>query len=307
MLIFASAMKNTPKRYTVTAALPYANGGIHLGHLAGAYLPADIYVRYRRLKGDDVIFVCGSDEHGVPITLGARKEGITPQAFVDKYHLLMKNSFEEFGISFNIYSRTSNKIHHETAQEFFLTLYKKNDFIEETSLQFYDEQEKTYLADRYIQGTCPNCSYEKAYGDQCERCGTSLSPKDLINPVSALSGKSPVLKETKHWFLPLQKYESWLREWILEGHKDDWKSNVYGQCKSWLDQGLQPRAMTRDLDWGVKVPLPDSDGRYCKIKTFRAICREPFECKPRIYQSSPWQLRTRFVIGYQKLRQTELC
>jgi methionyl-tRNA synthetase len=265
MLIFASAMKNTPKRYTVTAALPYANGGIHLGHLAGAYLPADIYVRYRRLKGDDVLFVCGSDEHGVPITLGARKEGITPQSFVDKYHLLMKNSFEEFGISFNIYSRTSNKIHHETAQEFFLNLYKKNDFIEETSLQFYDEQEKTYLADRYIQGTCPNCSYEKAYGDQCERCGTSLSPKDLINPVSALSGKSPVLKETKHWFLPLQKYETWLREWILEGHKDDWKSNVYGQCKSWLDQGLQPRAMTRDLDWGVKVPLPDSEGKVLYV------------------------------------------
>lgn len=265
MLIFASAMKNIPKRYTVTAALPYANGGIHLGHLAGAYLPADIYVRYRRLKGDDVLFVCGSDEHGVPITLGARKEHITPQAFVDKYHLLMKNSFEEFGISFDIYSRTSGKIHHETAQDFFLKLYKKNDFVEETSLQYYDEQEQTYLADRYIQGTCPNCRYEKAYGDQCERCGTSLSPKDLINPVSALSGKSPVLKETKHWFLPLQKYEGWLREWILEGHKADWKSNVYGQCKSWLDQGLQPRAMTRDLDWGVKVPLPDSEGKVLYV------------------------------------------
>lgn len=258
-------MKNTPKRYTVTAALPYANGGIHLGHLAGAYLPSDIYVRYRRLRGDDVLFVCGSDEHGVPITLGARKEGITPQQFVDKYHELMKSSFEQFGISFDIYSRTSNKIHHETAQEFFLNLYKKNDFVEETSQQYYDEQEKTFLADRYIQGTCPNCGYEKAYGDQCERCGTSLSPKDLINPFSALSGKPPVLKETKHWFLPLQHYEPWLREWILEGHKEDWKSNVYGQCKSWLDSGLQPRAMTRDLEWGVKVPLPGAEGKVLYV------------------------------------------
>ncbi|HUM47110.1 MAG TPA: methionine--tRNA ligase, partial [Chitinophagales bacterium] len=265
ILIFASAMKNTPKRYTVTAALPYANGGIHLGHLAGAYLPSDIYVRYRRLRGDDVLFVCGSDEHGVPITLGARKEGITPQQFVDKYHELMKSSFEQFGISFDIYSRTSNKIHHETAQEFFLNLYKKNDFVEETSQQYYDEQEKTFLADRYIQGTCPNCGYEKAYGDQCERCGTSLSPKDLINPFSALSGKPPVLKETKHWFLPLQHYEPWLREWILEGHKEDWKSNVYGQCKSWLDSGLQPRAMTRDLEWGVKVPLPGAEGKVLYV------------------------------------------
>lgn len=265
MLIFASAMKNTPKRYTVTAALPYANGGIHLGHLAGAYIPSDIYVRYRRLRGDDIIFVCGSDEHGVPITLGARKEGITPQQFVDKYHQLMKSSFEQFGISFDIYARTSNKVHHETAQDFFLNLYKKHDFIEETSLQFYDEQEKTFLADRYIQGTCPNCGYEKAYGDQCERCGTSLSPKDLINPISALSGKSPILKETKHWFLPLQNYEGWLREWILDSHKDDWKANVYGQCKSWLDQGLQPRAMTRDLDWGVKVPLPDAEGKVLYV------------------------------------------
>ncbi|MEO6166374.1 MAG: methionine--tRNA ligase [Chitinophagales bacterium] len=258
-------MKNPPKRYTVTAALPYANGGIHLGHLAGAYIPSDIYVRYRRLRGDDVLFVCGSDEHGVPITLGARKEGITPQQFVDKYHQLMKGSFEKFGISFDIYSRTSNKIHHETAQEFFLNLYNKNDFIEETSQQYYDEQENTFLADRYIQGTCPNCGYEKAYGDQCERCGTSLSPKDLINPFSALSGKPPVLKETKHWFLPLQNYEPWLREWILEGHKEDWKSNVYGQCKSWLDSGLQPRAMTRDLEWGVKVPLRNSEGKVLYV------------------------------------------
>ncbi len=265
MLTFASAMKNTVSRYTITAALPYANGGIHLGHLAGAYIPSDIYARYRRLRGDDIIFVCGSDEHGVPITLGARKEGITPQQFVDKYHQLMKSSFEQFGISFDIYSRTSHQVHHETAQEFFLKLYRQNDFTEETSLQYYDEQEKTFLADRYIQGTCPNCSYEKAYGDQCERCGTSLSPKDLISPVSALSGKSPVLKETRHWFLPLQQYESWLREWILEGHKADWKANVYGQCKSWLDQGLQPRAMTRDLEWGVKVPLPDAAGKVLYV------------------------------------------
>ncbi|HYV92023.1 MAG TPA: methionine--tRNA ligase [Chitinophagales bacterium] len=264
-------MKNF-KRYTVTAALPYANGGIHLGHLAGAYLPADIYVRYRRLKGDDVLFICGSDEHGVPITLGARKEGISPQQFVDKYHELMKSSFAEFGISFDIYSRTSNKIHHETAQEIFLDLYTKNIFTEETSLQYYDEKEKMFLADRYIQGTCPNCGYEKAYGDQCERCGTSLSPKDLINPVSVLSGNAPVMKETKHWYLPLQNYEPWLREWILKEHKDDpenvgtgWKTNVYGQCKSWLDNGLQPRAMTRDLEWGVKVPLPNTEGKVLYV------------------------------------------
>jgi len=253
------------KRYTVTSALPYANGGIHLGHLAGAYIPADIYVRYRRLKGDDVIFICGSDEHGVPITLGARKEGITPQQFVDKYHELMKNSFAEFGISFDIYSRTSSKIHHETAQEIFLDLFKKGVFTEETSSQYYDEQEKMFLADRYIQGKCPNCGYEKAYGDQCENCGTSLSPKDLINPVSVLSGKPPVMKETKHWYLPLQNYEPWLREWILKEHKDDWKTNVYGQCKSWLDNGLQPRAMTRDLKWGVKVPLPNTEGKVLYV------------------------------------------
>jgi len=253
------------KRYTVTAALPYANGGIHLGHLAGAYLPADIYVRYRRLKGDDVIFICGSDEHGVPITLGARKEGIPPQQFVNKYHELMKKSFSEFGISFNIYSRTSNKIHHDTAQQIFLDLYKKGVFTEETSQQYYDEQEKMFLADRYIQGACPNCGYEKAYGDQCERCGTSLSPKDLINPVSVLSGKPPVLKETKHWYLPLQNYETWLRTWILENHRDDWKTNVYGQCKSWLDNGLQPRAMTRDLEWGVKVPLANTEGKVLYV------------------------------------------
>ncbi|MBX7141387.1 MAG: methionine--tRNA ligase [Chitinophagales bacterium] len=253
------------KRYTVTAALPYANGGIHLGHLAGAYIPPDIYVRYRRLNGDDVLFICGSDEHGVPITLGARKEGITPQQFVNKYHELMKKSFEAFGISFDIYSRTSNKVHHETAQQFFLDLYNKGVFTEETSLQYYDEQEKMFLADRYIQGTCPNCGYEKAYGDQCERCGTSLSPKDLKNPVSVLSGLPPVLKETKHWYLPLQNFEPWLREWILDVHKEDWKTNVYGQCKSWLDSGLQPRAMTRDLEWGVKVPLPGTEGKVLYV------------------------------------------
>ncbi len=264
-------MKN-PLRYTVTAALPYANGGIHLGHLAGAYLPADIYVRYKRLCEADVLFICGSDEHGVPITLGARREGISPQQFVDKYHNLMKESFAEFGISFDIYSRTSNAVHHETAQEIFLDLYKKNVFTRETSLQYYDEQEKMFLADRYIQGTCPNCGYEKAYGDQCERCGTSLSPKDLKDPVSVLSGKPPVQKETTHWYLPLQNYEKWLREWILVSHGDDvknngeaWKTNVYGQCKSWLDNGLQPRAMTRDLEWGVKVPLPDTEGKVLYV------------------------------------------
>lgn len=291
-------MEHTPKRYTVTAALPYANGGIHLGHLAGAYVPSDIYVRYRRMRGDDVLFVCGSDEHGVPITLGARKEGITPQQFVDKYHHLMKDSFEKFGISFDIYSRTSNQIHHETAKEFFLDLYKKNAFIEETSQQYYDEQEKTFLADRYIQGTCPNCGNEKAYGDQCERCGTSLSPKDLINPVSVLSGKPPVMKETKHWYLPLQNYESWLREWILEGHKDDWKTNVYGQCKSWLDQGLQPRAMTRDLEWGVKVPLPDSAGKVLYVWFdapigYISATKEYFLKEPGVRSQEPGQRETR--------------
>lgn len=258
-------MEKKWKRYTVTAALPYANGGIHLGHLAGAYLPADTYVRYRRLRGDDVLFICGSDEHGVPITLGARKEGITPQQFVDKYHKLMKESFEQFGISFDIYSRTSNPIHHETAQQFFLDLYNEAVFTEETSLQYYDEQEKMFLADRYIMGTCPVCGYEKAYGDQCENCGSSLSPKDLKNPVSVLSGKPPVTKETRHWYLPLNKYEPWLRKWILENHKNDWKPNVYGQCKSWLDGGLQPRAMTRDLEWGVKVPLPDAEGKVLYV------------------------------------------
>lgn len=253
------------KRYTITSALPYANGPIHIGHLAGVYVPADIYARYLRSKGESVVFIGGSDEHGVPITIKARKEGVTPQEVVDKYHNIIKKSFEEFGVSFDIYSRTSNKIHHETASEFFTTLYDKGEFIEKFSNQYYDEEHQTFLADRYITGTCPHCSFERAYGDQCENCGTSLNATDLINPKSALSGSTPVLKETKHWFLPLDKYEGWLREWILESHKEDWKSNVYGQCKSWLDTGLQPRAVTRDLDWGVKVPLEGAENKVLYV------------------------------------------
>lgn len=253
------------KRYTITSALPYANGPIHIGHLAGVYVPADIYARYLRSKGESVVFIGGSDEHGVPITIKARKEGITPQQVVDKYHAIIKKSFMDFGVSFDIYSRTSNKIHHETASEFFLNLYNKGEFIEKFSNQYYDEEHNTFLADRYITGTCPHCSFEKAYGDQCENCGTSLNATDLINPKSALSGSVPVLRETKHWFLPLDKYEGWLREWILESHKDDWKPNVYGQCKSWLDTGLQPRAVTRDLDWGVKVPVEGSEGKVLYV------------------------------------------
>jgi methionyl-tRNA synthetase len=253
------------KRYTITSALPYANGPLHIGHLAGVYVPADIFVRYLRLKGEDVVFIGGSDEHGVPITIKARQQGVTPQQIVDKYHGMIKKSFEEFGISFDIYSRTSNRIHHETASEFFTTLYEKGEFIEKTSLQYYDEATQHFLADRYITGTCPHCHFDKAYGDQCESCGTSLSPDDLISPVSVLSGNIPVKKETKHWYLPLDKYEPWLREWILEGHKDDWKTNVYGQCKSWIDQGLQPRAVTRDLDWGVKVPLEEAKDKVLYV------------------------------------------
>jgi methionyl-tRNA synthetase len=253
------------KRYTITSALPYANGPLHIGHLAGVYVPADIFVRYLRLKGEDVVFIGGSDEHGVPITIKARQQGVTPQQIVDKYHGMIKKSFEEFGISFDIYSRTSNKIHHETASEFFTTLYEKGEFIEKNSLQYFDEATQHFLADRYITGACPHCHFDKAYGDQCENCGTSLSPDDLINPVSVLSGNIPVKKETKHWYLPLDKYEPWLREWILEGHKDDWKTNVYGQCKSWIDQGLQPRAVTRDLDWGVKVPLPEAQDKVLYV------------------------------------------
>jgi methionyl-tRNA synthetase len=252
-------------RYLITSALPYANGPVHIGHLAGAYLPADIFVRYLRLKGEDVLFICGSDEHGVPITLRARKEGITPQQVVDKYHSIIKKSFEEFGISFDIYHRTSEKLHHETAQEFFKVLYDKKILTEDESEQYYDEEAKMFLADRYITGTCPNCANPNAYGDQCEKCGTSLSPRDLINPHSQLSGKAPVLKKTKHWYLPLDKMQSeWLQQWI-ESKKDEWKINVYGQCKSWLDQGLQPRAVTRDLDWGVKVPLPGVDGKVLYV------------------------------------------
>lgn len=257
--------KTDYKRYTVTTALPYANGPIHIGHLAGVYVPADIYVRYLRLKGEDVLFIGGSDEHGVPITIKARNEGITPQQVVDKYHEIIKKSFGELGISFDIYSRTSASIHHETASEFFKKLYNQGDFVEKITEQYYDEAQKQFLADRYITGTCPHCKYEKAYGDQCESCGTSLNATDLINPRSALSGNQPVMKETRHWFLPLDKYEPWLRQWILESHKDDWKTNVYGQCKSWIDQGLQPRAVTRDLDWGVKVPLEGTEGKVLYV------------------------------------------
>lgn len=252
------------KRYTITSALPYANGPIHIGHLAGVYVPADIYVRYLRSRGEDVLFIGGSDEHGVPITIKAKQENVTPQQIVDKYHNIIKKSFEELGISFDIYSRTSNKIHHETAAEFFTTLYKKDEFIVKTSEQLYDEEQKQFLADRYVTGTCPYCNNEKAYGDQCEKCGTSLNATDLINPRSALSGNIPMMKETKHWYLPLDKYESWLRKWILDEHKE-WKTNVYGQCKSWLDQGLQPRAVTRDLDWGVKVPLKETEGKVLYV------------------------------------------
>lgn len=260
-------MLNNPKRYTITAALPYANGPVHIGHLAGCYIPADIYARYLRAIKKDIVFVCGSDEHGVPITIKAKNEGITPQQVVDKYHKIMGDAFRDFGISFDIYSRTSSKTHHETATEFFKTIYDKKGFTEKVTLQYYDEDAKQFLADRYIVGTCPKCANENAYGDQCEKCGTSLSPEELINPKSKLSGNVPIKKETKHWFLPLNEYSDWLKEWILEGHKDDWKSNVYGQCKSWLESGdgLQPRAMTRDLDWGVPVPVEGADGKVLYV------------------------------------------
>jgi len=252
------------KRYTVTTALPYANGPVHIGHLAGVYVPADIYVRYLRLRHKDVIFIGGSDEHGVPITLKARNEGVTPQQVVDRYHNIIKESFKKFGISYDIYSRTSSQIHHETAAEFFKTLYNKGEFIEKISKQYFDEAENQFLADRYIIGTCPKCEYEAAYGDQCENCGSSLSPEELIDPRSVISGNKPILKETKHWYLPLDKYENWLKQWILEEHKE-WKPNVYGQCKSWLDAGLFPRAVTRDLDWGVKVPLPEAENKVLYV------------------------------------------
>ncbi len=252
------------KRYLITAALPYANGPVHIGHLAGCYLPADIYTRYLRAQKRDVKFVCGSDEHGVPITIRAMKEGITPQEVVDKYHEIIKDSFQQMGISFDIYSRTSNPIHHETAAAFFTNLYEKGLFEEKETAQYYDEEKKTFLADRYIIGTCPVCGNPNAYGDQCERCGSSLSPEQLINPRSTLSDAVPVKKKTTHWYFPLQNYEPFLKQWILEEHKD-WKINVYGQCKSWLDKGLQPRAMTRDSKWGVKVPLPNTEGKVLYV------------------------------------------
>ena len=253
------------KRFTVTSALPYANGPKHIGHLAGAYIPADVYVRYLRLLGKDVVYVCGSDEHGTAIPNQALKEGTTSQAIIDKYHALIRDCLYQFGISFDVYHRTSEPIHHQTSQEFFLNLFNKGLLTEETSEQYFDEEAKAFLADRYIVGTCPRCGHPNAYGDQCEKCGSTLSPRELINPRSTLSGKSPVLKATKHWFLPLQHHEEWLRSWILEGHKKDWKINVYGQCKSWIEAGLQPRAMTRDLDWGIKVPLPDADGKVLYV------------------------------------------
>ncbi|CAH8282936.1 methionyl-tRNA synthetase [Mariniflexile fucanivorans] len=256
---------NKPKRYTITSALPYTNGPIHIGHLAGVYVPADIYARYLRLTGNDVVFIGGSDEHGVPITIKAKNEGVSPQDVVDKYHAIIKKSFEEFGISFDNYSRTSAKIHHDTASEFFKTLYDKGDFIEEVTEQLYDEKANQFLADRFVTGTCPKCGNEEAYGDQCEKCGTSLNATDLINPKSALTGNVPTLKETKHWFLPLDRYEAFLREWILEGHKKDWKPNVYGQVKSWIDDGLRPRAVTRDLDWGIPVPVPGGEGKVLYV------------------------------------------
>lgn len=252
------------KRYLVTSALPYANGPVHIGHLAGVYVPADIYVRYLRMMGRDVFFVGGSDEHGVPITIKARKLGCSPQVIVDKYHKLIKESFEEFGISFDVYSRTTTKIHSKTASDFFRKLYDDGKFIERESEQYYDEEAGQYLADRYIVGTCPKCGAEGAYGDQCEKCGCTLSPEELINPHSALSGKTPIKKKTKHWYLPLDQYEPWLRKWILEGHKE-WKTNVYGQCKSWIDGGLLPRAVSRDLDWGVPVPVEGAEGKVLYV------------------------------------------
>jgi methionyl-tRNA synthetase len=252
------------KRTTVTSALPYANGPVHIGHLAGVYVPADIYVRYLRLKGEEVLFVGGSDEHGVPITIKAKKEGVTPQDIVDRYHAIIKKSFEDFGISFDVYSRTTSSTHKELASDIFKTIYEKGGFIEQSSEQYYDEKAQQFLADRYITGKCPHCGNENAYGDQCESCGTSLNPTDLINPKSAISGSTPVMRETKHWYLPLDQHEAWLRKWILEDHKE-WKPNVYGQCKSWLDMGLQPRAVSRDLDWGIPVPVEGAEGKVLYV------------------------------------------
>ena len=256
---------NTPKRYTITAALPYTNGPVHIGHLAGVYVPADIYARFLRLKGNDVAFISGSDEHGVPITIKAKKEGITPQQVVDKYHGIIKKSFEEFGISFDNYSRTSAKVHHDTASEFFKKLHKDGKFIEETNQQLYDAEANQFLADRFVVGTCPKCGNEESYGDQCENCGTSHNATDLTNPKSAITGNVPTLKETKHWYLPLDQYQEWLKEWIVEGHKNDWKPNVLGQVKSWTDDGLRPRAITRDLDWGIPVPAKGGEGKVLYV------------------------------------------
>ena len=256
---------NQPKRYLITSALPYANGHKHIGHLAGAYIPADIYVRYLRAQKRDVVFVCGSDEHGTAIPIQAMKEGTTSQAIIDKYHDIIKTNFEELSISFDVYDRTSNPIHHKTAQEFFTYLNDRGNLEIKETEQYFDEETQTFLADRYIKGTCPNCGYDGAYGDQCEKCGTSLSPDELINPVSTLSGQAPVKRKTKHWYLPLDKHENWLRNWILNEHQKDWKTNVLGQCKSWIDGGLQPRAVTRDLDWGVKVPLEDAEGKVLYV------------------------------------------
>lgn len=252
------------KRHLITSALPYANGPVHIGHLAGVYVPADIYARYLRLKGEEVLFIGGSDEHGVPITIKAKQNGCTPQDVVDKYHTIIKDSFKELGISFDVYSRTSSKIHHKTASDFFKKLYTDGKFIEKESEQYFDTEANTFLADRYITGTCPKCGAEGAYGDQCEKCGSTLSPDELINPKSAISGSEPIKKTTKHWYLPLDQYEGWLKEWILDGHKE-WKTNVYGQCKSWIDGGLQPRAVSRDLDWGVPVPVEGAEGKVLYV------------------------------------------
>ena len=258
-------MSQHPQRYTITAALPYTNGPIHIGHLAGVYVPADIYARYQRMQGADVAFICGSDEHGVPITIKAKKEGVTPQDIVDKYNAIIKQSFVDFGITFDNYSRTSAQIHHDTASEFFRNMYDQGKFIEETNEQLYDAEAKQFLADRFVTGTCPKCGFEEAYGDQCENCGTSHNATDLINPKSAISGAVPSLKETKHWFLPLDQYNDFFKEWIIKGHKKDWKTNVYGQCKSWIDDGLRPRAVTRDLDWGIPVPVEGADGKVLYV------------------------------------------
>ncbi|TXD50086.1 methionine--tRNA ligase [Polaribacter sp. IC073] len=256
---------SAPKRYTITAALPYTNGPIHIGHLAGVYVPADIYARYLRLTGNDVAYISGSDEHGAAIPMRAKKEGVSPQVIIDKYHGIIKKSFEDFGISFDNYSRTSSKIHHETASEFFTKMYNDGEFIEEVSAQLYDAEANQFLADRFVVGTCPKCGFEESYGDQCENCGTSHNATDLINPKSAITGNVPTVKETKHWFLPLDKHEDFLREWILKGHKKDWKPNVYGQVKSWIEDGLRPRAVTRDLDWGIPVPLKDGEGKVLYV------------------------------------------